>query len=330
LSAGGRFSQDRPRHRTIQHQSFDDYSTIADAFAGVDACLYCLGKWSTQVAGEPEYRRLTYDYALAAARPCGAADAAFQFISGASTRIDSRYMWARVKAETERDLLADGHPANCWRPASIDGVPSASEPVLFRVARPAMRLLRPFRSLYVRAEDIGLAMLAATGQGIRGRIFENAEIRDLADRARTPSQPEIRDEIVKSRPGPPIVWVARPARARLESRVCRTCRSGRYARPSDFQGPRRPHLRSSVAQRQSIRLLTGGLLVRIQPEEPISPPARLGSSGCLLNHWTSGSLREPRSKDANPGNLALAASRLGSRTRSQSRLRRDWAHRAVF
>ena len=32
----------------------------------------------------------------------------------------------------------------------------------------------------------------------------------------------------------------------------------------------RTHLCSSVAQRQSIRLLTGGLLVRIQPEEPIS------------------------------------------------------------
>src|SRR5262245_51073130 len=32
---------------------------------------------------------------------------------------------------------------------------------------------------------------------------------------------------------------------------------------------RRPSC-SSVAQRQSIRLLTGGLLVRIQPEEPIS------------------------------------------------------------
>ena len=57
-----------PRLRTIQHQAFDDYSTIADAFAGVDACLYCLGKSSTQVSGEAEYRRLTYDYALAAAR----------------------------------------------------------------------------------------------------------------------------------------------------------------------------------------------------------------------------------------------------------------------
>ena len=47
-----------------------------------------------------------------------------------------------------------------------------------------MRLLRPFRSLYVRAEDIGIAMLAATRAGIRGRMFENADIRDLADRAR--------------------------------------------------------------------------------------------------------------------------------------------------
>jgi uncharacterized protein YbjT (DUF2867 family) len=173
--------------QVIQHQAFDDYSAIADALTGVDACLYCLGKSSTQVSSEAEYRHLTYDFALAAARAVwrGSPEAAFQFISGASTRIDSRYMWARVKAETERDLLADGHPANCWRPASIDGVPSASEPRLFRLARPAMRLLKPFRSLYVRADDIGLAMLAATAEGIRGRIFENAEIRDLADRART-------------------------------------------------------------------------------------------------------------------------------------------------
>jgi uncharacterized protein YbjT (DUF2867 family) len=178
-----------PKLRVIQHQAFDDYSAIADALAGVDACLYCLGKSSTQVSGEAEYRRLTYEFALAAAHAVwrGSPNAVFQFISGASTRIDSRYMWARVKAETERDLLAVGHPANCWRPASIDGVPSASEPLLFRLARPVMRLLKPFRSLYVRAEDIGLAMLAATGQGIRGRIFENAEIRDLADRARTSS-----------------------------------------------------------------------------------------------------------------------------------------------
>jgi uncharacterized protein YbjT (DUF2867 family) len=177
-----------PKLRVVQHQTFDDYAAIAEAFAGVDACLYCLGKSSTQVSGEAEYRRLTHDFALAAARALwqGSPSAVFQFISGASTRLDSRYMWARVKAETERDLLADGHPVNCWRPAAIDGVPSASEPLLFRVARPVVRVVfGPFRSLYVKGEDIGLAMLAATKAGTRGTIIENAEIRALADTART-------------------------------------------------------------------------------------------------------------------------------------------------
>ncbi len=175
-----------PKLRVTLHQSFEDFSAAADAFAGVDACLYCLGKSSTQVPAEAEYRRLTHDFALAAAHALWQVSpaAVFQFISGASTRLDSRYMWARVKAETERDLLADGYPTNCWRPAAIDGAASASEPFLFRLARPGMRLLKPFRSLYVRAEDIGIAMLATSAAGVRGRIFENAEIRDLADRAR--------------------------------------------------------------------------------------------------------------------------------------------------
>jgi len=187
-----------PKLRIVQHRTFDDYSAIPAAFAGVDACLYCLGKSSTQVPTEAEYRRLTYDLALTAARAVwrGSPTAVFQFISGKSTRLDSRYMWARVKAETERDLLADGHPVNCWRPAAIDGVPSASEPILFRVARPVLRvLLGSIRSLYIKAEDIGVAMLAATAAGTRGQTFENAEIRDLADAARArgkDSEPPVR------------------------------------------------------------------------------------------------------------------------------------------
>jgi hypothetical protein len=72
------------------------------------------------------------DFAVAAARALWRAspDAVFQFISGKSTRLDSRYMWARVKGETERDLLADGHPVNCWRPAAIDGPPARGAELL--------------------------------------------------------------------------------------------------------------------------------------------------------------------------------------------------------
>jgi uncharacterized protein YbjT (DUF2867 family) len=171
----------------ITHGDFADYTAIAAAFADVDACFWCLGKSSTQVATEAAYRRLTYDYALAAAKALRAASpaAVFHFISGASTRLDSRYMWARVKAEAERDLIA-AVDAVCWRPAAIDGDPSASEPAIFRLARPVLRVvLGRFRSVYVKAEDIGLAMIEATRDGTRASIIENAGIRDYADAART-------------------------------------------------------------------------------------------------------------------------------------------------
>ena len=139
-----------------------------------------------QVSGEREYRVITYEYAMAAARAqrLGSSAAAFHFISGAGAHLNSRFMWARVKAETERDLISQ-FDAVCWRPAAIDGIPSASEPLLYKAFRPVSRIiLRPFRGLYVTGWDLGLAMLLATSEGIRSRLIENAGIRDMADRAR--------------------------------------------------------------------------------------------------------------------------------------------------
>jgi len=93
-------------------------------------------------------------------------------------------MWARVKAAAERDLIAQ-FDAVCWRPAMIDGEPSSSQPALTRALRPVLRaIFKPFRSLYIMNIDIGRGMLEATTQGLRRRIFENLEIRDLADRYR--------------------------------------------------------------------------------------------------------------------------------------------------
>ena len=68
----------------------------------------------------------------------------------------------------------------------IDGEPGrASQPALTRALRPLLRLVfKPFRGMYIMNVDIGRAMLQATTQGLRRRIFENVEIRDLADRLR--------------------------------------------------------------------------------------------------------------------------------------------------
>ncbi len=168
--------------RVFIHNDYLDYAPVEEAFVDVDACLFCLGISATQVSGA-EYRRITHDFALAAAQTLRvySSTAVFHFISGKGTSMSSRFLWARVKAETENDLMALVN-AVCWRPAFIDGESSNSSPRLYRALRPLFRLLKPFRSFYVNGQDLGRAMLKATLENIRGRAMENAEIRDLADR----------------------------------------------------------------------------------------------------------------------------------------------------
>jgi uncharacterized protein YbjT (DUF2867 family) len=171
--------------REFVHANYLDYAAVGEAFRGVDACLFCLGTSVTQVSKE-EFVKISHDYPIAAAQMLKAESpkAAFHYISGAGTRADSRTFWSRVKGQTENELmeLVEG---NCWRPAFIDAEPSASLPKMYGVLRPALRLLRPFHSLYVAGEDLGRAMLEATRENVRRRVIENAEIRKLAERFTT-------------------------------------------------------------------------------------------------------------------------------------------------
>lgn len=172
-----------PKLRVFVHGDYLDYSAVTAAFTGVDACFFCLGISVSQVSGEEEYRKITQAFPLAAARTLQAHSpaAVFHYLSGQGASLTSRMMWARVKAEAERDLqaLID---ATCWRPGFIDGADSRNAPRIYQVTRPLFRLLRPFRSLYVSGEDIGRAMIRETIDGVRGRVIENTEIRRLAER----------------------------------------------------------------------------------------------------------------------------------------------------
>ncbi len=178
-------SLEHEKLRVFIHQDFQSYTGVGAAFAGVDACLFCLGISVTQVSGEEEYRRIMYSFPVAAAKALRAQSpgAAFHLVSGQGTGLSSRFMWARVKAETEHEVM-DLVDAVCWRPAAIDGAPSDNATRVYKILRPLFPLLRPFRSLYISGEDLGRAMLQATVEKMRGRILENAEIREIAERAR--------------------------------------------------------------------------------------------------------------------------------------------------
>jgi nucleoside-diphosphate-sugar epimerase len=169
--------------RTYVHRDYLNYATVEEAFRDVDACLYCLGISATQVSKE-DYRTITYSYAVAAANMLKrhSPNAAFHYISGKGTKANSRMLWARVKAQTEHDLM-DLVEADCWRPALIDAPPSPTLPKLYAILYPIGRLLKPFPGLYVHGHDLARAMLQATRENLRRRVFENPEIRRLAARA---------------------------------------------------------------------------------------------------------------------------------------------------
>ena len=174
--------------RVVLHNDFLHYEKVADAFEGVDTCLYCIGVSVSQVPKEDDYRRVTKDTAVAAAHmlKTRSPKASFHFISGASTNENSRWMWARVKAEAERELM--GHvDAACYRPAAIDGETSDSQAsTWYAPLKPLFKVFAPFRSMYISGEDLGLAMLYGAKSGLKHTILENTEIRDLADLSRQP------------------------------------------------------------------------------------------------------------------------------------------------
>lgn len=171
-----------PKLREFTHDNFLDYAAASDAFEGVDACYFCLGLSVQQAPVEADYRRIHQAFPLAAARMLRARSprAQFHYLSGGRAGVDSRWMWARVKGEAERDLMRD-YQATCWRPAMIGGTPTASTAVWLKILRPIMTpIFKPFKGMYVESDDIGRAMLEATRRNVGARIFENPEMRDLA------------------------------------------------------------------------------------------------------------------------------------------------------
>ncbi|ROO88153.1 uncharacterized protein YbjT (DUF2867 family) [Actinocorallia herbida] len=182
-----------PKVRQLVHTDFTDYSAVLDAFEGLDACLYCLGV-SAAGLGETEYTRVTYDYALAAARALHAASPALTFVyvsgEGTDSTGKSRQMWARVKGRTENDLLAMPMPAYMFRPGYIQPVGGATSKtplyrILYRLTGGLYPLLRRVFPRWVTTSDaVGSAMLAVTRlDGDGPKILRNPDINRLAEAA---------------------------------------------------------------------------------------------------------------------------------------------------
>jgi uncharacterized protein YbjT (DUF2867 family) len=180
------------KHDKLRELVMPDPSALgafAERLATFDACFYCLGISSTGLS-EADYRKVTYDMTLDAARAlvARAPGMTFVFVSGAGSSATSRMMWARVKAETEDALLAlPFRAAYVVRPGFIqplDGIRSRTRAynALYAVIRPVVPLLKRIAPRQVITTDvIGRAMIEVGKHGAFKRVLGNADLNAIVD-----------------------------------------------------------------------------------------------------------------------------------------------------
>lgn len=164
-------------------------STVETHLAGFDACFFCLGVSSAGMS-EAEYRRVTYDVTLAAARVLAkrSPGMTFLYISGAGTDSTERgrAMWARVKGATENALLRlPFKAAYMIRPGYIqplDGIVSSTKwtRVLYAVMGPLYPLWKTLFPKYVTTtRELARAMIQVAKHGASKPILESADFAEV-------------------------------------------------------------------------------------------------------------------------------------------------------
>jgi uncharacterized protein YbjT (DUF2867 family) len=174
--------------REVIHPDFLDFTSLADDFAGADACFFCLGVSSVRMK-EADYRRITKDITLAVADVLVEAspDVVFVYISGMGTDSTEhgRVMWARVKGETENALLAMPFYAYAVRPGFIQAVGDVqSKTKLYAIGYrvigwlyPVLRRVAP--KYVIRSDELAQGMIELARQRPEKRVLESEDLRAL-------------------------------------------------------------------------------------------------------------------------------------------------------
>jgi uncharacterized protein YbjT (DUF2867 family) len=165
-------------------------SDLEDELTGFDACFFCLGTSSSGMS-EAEYRRVTYELTMSVARTLVRLNPGmvFEYVSGAGTDSSAkgRVMWARVKGQTENELLELGFKAAyMFRPGGIvpmDGIRSKTKlyQAFYTILGPVLPLLKRMFPRYVTTtQELGRAMIRVAKVGFEKKVIEVGDIGRIA------------------------------------------------------------------------------------------------------------------------------------------------------
>ena len=175
-----------PKLKEILHSNFHDLSTIKGQLKGYNACYFCLGVSSIGMK-EKEYHHLTYDLTmhmatiLAEQNP----EMTFCYVSGSGTDSTEhgKLMWARVKGQTENDLMRLPFKASyMFRPGFMKPTKGLKHTLkgylFFAWLYPVLRPLFP--NFVSTLRELGLAMINVTILGYDKPVLEVKDIVKLA------------------------------------------------------------------------------------------------------------------------------------------------------
>jgi len=182
----GKTGQQHEKLNEIVTDNLWDLAPIEANLSGLDACFFCLGV-SAAGKSEEEYRRVTYDLTLSAARILLRQNPRMTFIYVSGMGTDStergRMMWARVKGKTENDLLKlPFKAAYMFRPGYIqplDGIRTKTKwyGLLYAMMAPLYPLWKALFPKYVTTtEQVGRAMIRVAKQGAAKIVLESEDI----------------------------------------------------------------------------------------------------------------------------------------------------------
>jgi uncharacterized protein YbjT (DUF2867 family) len=179
-----------PKLTVLRHDDFADLRPLAGRLGHVDACYFCIGVPSAGL-DEAAYRRVTLDFALAAADALLPLNRTltYVYVSGASadSTEQSRVMWIWVKGRAENALLDYPFRTYVFRPGYIKPM-NGARPRARRVRMvyaatswlyPVLRKVLPNST--TSTDAIGRAMIAvSTLDGSGKRVLDSGDINRLA------------------------------------------------------------------------------------------------------------------------------------------------------
>lgn len=183
-----RADQTHKKLKQIELENAADLTSIEHEITGFDACFFCLGVSSSGMK-EEEYRRITYDITLSAAKTLARLNPQMTFIyvsgSGTDSSEKGRSMWARVKGKTENDLLhLPFKAAYMFRPGAIiplNGVKSKTKlyQFFYDVMKPFYPILKKLNGV-ITSEQIGKAMIQVAFDGYPSPVIESHELKKIS------------------------------------------------------------------------------------------------------------------------------------------------------